>query len=66
MVAPLFLPAVFGPAESHVAVYGPIALVIVGGLCTSTVLTLVLLPAVYALLDDISAVTCQVWYILKH
>jgi len=35
-----------------VAIYGPIGLVVVGGLCTSTVLTLLLLPAMYDLLDD--------------
>lgn len=52
MVAPLFAPALFGPPERYVAIYGPIGLVVIGGLCTSTVLTLLLLPAVYTLLDD--------------
>jgi HAE1 family hydrophobic/amphiphilic exporter-1 len=52
MVAPLFAPALFGPPERYVAMYGPIGLVVMGGLCTSTVLTLLLLPAVYTLLDD--------------
>jgi HAE1 family hydrophobic/amphiphilic exporter-1 len=52
MVAPILLPSFFGPTEHYVAIYGPIGLVVVGGLCTSTVLTLLLLPAMYALLDD--------------
>jgi HAE1 family hydrophobic/amphiphilic exporter-1 len=52
MVAPLFAPGLFGPPERQVALYGPIGLVVIGGLCTSTVLTLLLLPAVYTLLDD--------------
>ena len=52
MVAPILFPAFFGPTDHYVAIYGPIGLVVVGGLCTSTVLTLLLLPAMYALLDD--------------
>lgn len=52
MVAPILFPEWFGPTERYVAVYGPIGLVIVGGLCTSTILTLLILPAMYALLDD--------------
>jgi HAE1 family hydrophobic/amphiphilic exporter-1 len=52
MVAPILFPAFFGPTEHYVAIYGPIGLVVVGGLCTSTVLTLLLLPAMYDLLDD--------------
>jgi hydrophobic/amphiphilic exporter-1 (mainly G- bacteria), HAE1 family len=52
MVAPILVPAFFGPTEYYVAIYGPIGLVVAGGLCTSTVLTLLLLPAMYALLDD--------------
>jgi len=52
MVAPIIFPAFFGPTEHYVAIYGPIGLVVAGGLCTSTVLTLLLLPAMYALLDD--------------
>lgn len=62
MVAPLFFPAFFGPAQRHIAIYGPIGLVVIGGLCTSTVLTLLLLPAVYALLDEASAIVRQLRY----
>jgi len=52
MVTPILFPSLFGPTERYVAIYGPIGLVVLGGLCTSTVLTLLLLPAMYALLDD--------------
>jgi HAE1 family hydrophobic/amphiphilic exporter-1 len=66
MVAPLFAPAVFGPAEAYVAFYGPIGLVVVGGLCMSTVLTLLLLPAVYALVDEGRVVARHVWHDLRR
>ena len=66
MVAPLFAPDFFGPAETFVAIYGPIGLVVIGGLCTSTVLTLVLLPAVYSLLDEGSVVMRHVLYQLQR
>ncbi|PON10336.1 hypothetical protein C2W62_50615 [Candidatus Entotheonella serta] len=59
MVAPLFFPDFFGPPERYVAIYGPIGLVVIGGLLTSTVLTLFLLPPVYALLDQGSAIVRQ-------
>ncbi len=59
MVAPLFFLDFFGPPERYVAIYGPIGLVVIGGLLTSTVLTLFLLPPVYALLDQGSAIVRQ-------
>ncbi|ETX04339.1 MAG: hypothetical protein ETSY2_29370 [Candidatus Entotheonella gemina] len=59
MVAPLFFPSFFGPPERYVAIYGPIGLVVIGGLLTSTLLTLFLLPPVYALLDQGSAIVRQ-------
>jgi HAE1 family hydrophobic/amphiphilic exporter-1 len=52
MVLPLLLPSVFGEPYRHVHVYAPIALVVMGGLCSSTILTLLILPAVYTLFDD--------------
>ncbi len=52
MVAPLLLPEVFGATNRYVKIYAPIGLAVMGGLCTSTVLTLLILPAVYALFDD--------------
>jgi hydrophobic/amphiphilic exporter-1 (mainly G- bacteria), HAE1 family len=62
MVLPLLLPSVFGEASRHVRLYAPIALVVMGGLCTSTVLTLLVLPAVYTLFDD----AMQAWRQLRE
>ncbi len=52
MVVPLLLPEVFGATNRYVKIYAPIGLVVMGGLGTSTVLTLLILPAAYALFDD--------------
>ncbi|MFQ5525126.1 MAG: efflux RND transporter permease subunit [Thermoanaerobaculia bacterium] len=52
MVAPFLLPGVFGAVEGRAASWAPIGLVIIGGLTTSTFLTLLILPTVYSLLDD--------------
>ncbi len=61
MGLPLLLPSVFGATYRHVRIYAPIAMVVMGGLCTSTVLTLLILPAVYALFDD----AMQAWRQLR-
>jgi len=52
MVAPFLLPQVFGPLEGRAAAWAPIGLVIVGGLTTSTFLTLLIIPTIYSLVDD--------------
>ncbi len=52
MVAPFLLPGIFGEVEGRAASWAPIGLVIIGGLTTSTFLTLLILPTVYSLLDD--------------
>jgi HAE1 family hydrophobic/amphiphilic exporter-1 len=52
MVAPIFLPQVFGPLEGRAGTWAPIGLVIMGGLTTSTFLTLVIIPTLYSLMDD--------------
>lgn len=52
MVAPFLLPGVFGAVEGRAASWAPIGLVIIGGLTTSTFLTLLILPTVYSILDD--------------
>ena len=51
---PLVLPMIYGTAEGFSRRWGPIGLVVVSGLATSTVLTLVLAPTLYSLLDDLS------------
>ena len=53
MVLPFFLPSVFGQPEGRAAFWAPVGLVILGGLTTSTFLTLLIIPTVYTLLDDV-------------
>ena len=55
MIAPFLLPQWFGSLEGRAANWAPIGLVIVGGLTTSTFLTLVIIPTVYSLVDDAGA-----------
>jgi HAE1 family hydrophobic/amphiphilic exporter-1 len=45
---------IYGTAEGNARRFGPIGLVVVCGLAVSTVLTLVLMPTVYSLMDDLS------------
>ena len=50
---PLVLPMVYGTAEGFARRWGPIGLVVVSGLASSTVLTLLLAPTLYSLVDDL-------------
>ena len=52
MVAPFLFPQWFGPVEGRAATWAPIGLVIIGGLTTSTFLTLIIIPTIYSLMDD--------------
>jgi len=54
MVAPYLFPSLFGPLEGRAASWAPIGLVIVGGLTTSTFLTLIIIPTIYSLIDDLT------------
>ena len=54
MVAPFLLPQWFGAVEGRAASWAPIGLVIIGGLTTSTFLTLMIIPTIYSLIDDLS------------
>ena len=54
MVAPFLFPQWFGPVEGRAATWAPIGLVIIGGLTTSTFLTLIIIPTIYSLIDDFS------------
>ena len=51
---PLVLPMLYGTAEGFSRQWGPIGLIVVSGLLSSTVLTLVLAPTLYSLLDDLA------------
>ena len=54
MVAPFFFPEIFGRPEGRAAYWAPVGLVLVGGLTTSTVLTLLVVPTFYTIIDDVS------------
>jgi HAE1 family hydrophobic/amphiphilic exporter-1 len=54
MVAPFLFPQWFGPVEGRAATWAPIGLVIIGGLTTSTFLTLMIIPTIYSLIDDLT------------
>jgi len=55
MVAPQIFPEYFGPVEDRGAnQWGPVSLALVGGLTTSGILTLLLLPTVYTILEDVT------------
>lgn len=54
MVAPFILPQVFGQPEGRAAYWAPVGLVILGGLTTSTFLTLLVTPTLYSIMDDLT------------
>ncbi|MEE8524370.1 MAG: efflux RND transporter permease subunit, partial [Thermoanaerobaculia bacterium] len=54
MIAPFLWPEVFGAVEGRAASWAPIGLVIIGGLTTSTFLTLMIIPTIYSLIDDLT------------
>ena len=51
---PIVLPMAYGTAEGFAKRWGPTGLVVVSGLASSTLLTLVLAPTLYSLLDDLA------------
>lgn len=55
MVAPILFPQWFGPLEGRAATWAPVGLVILGGLTTSTFLTLLVVPTLYSLVEDVGA-----------
>jgi len=54
LALPAMFPGVFGPQEGRSAMYTPVGLAVVGGLLTSTPLTLFLMPIVYVMFDDLT------------
>jgi HAE1 family hydrophobic/amphiphilic exporter-1 len=54
MVAGYFLPSIFGAPDGRAAFWAPVGLVILGGLTTSTFFTVMVIPTVYSLIDDLS------------
>jgi HAE1 family hydrophobic/amphiphilic exporter-1 len=60
MVAPFFLPQVFGAVDGRAAFWAPVGLVVLGGLTTSTLLTVMVIPVVYSLVDDLTRFTSRI------
>ncbi len=60
LVAPILWPDWFGPVEGRAGIWAPIGLVIMGGLTTSTFLTLLIIPTFYSLIDDLSRFALRV------
>ena len=54
MVAPLFFPGLMGNMEGRAGNWAPVGLVILSGLTTSTFLTLVIIPTIYTIVDDVT------------
>jgi HAE1 family hydrophobic/amphiphilic exporter-1 len=47
------LPMALGLSQAGVFIAGPLAIVVIGGLATSTILTLLLVPTLYVTVDDL-------------
>jgi len=54
MVAPVIIPGWLGRPEGWASNWAPVGLVILGGLTTSTFLTLLVIPTIYSLVDDVA------------
>ncbi len=52
MVAPLIFPGWLGTPEGNAANWAPVGLVIMAGLAASTLLTLIIIPTIYSIMDD--------------
>jgi HAE1 family hydrophobic/amphiphilic exporter-1 len=55
------VPLAVGSSGVGGAYYYPLARTVIGGLTTSTVLTLVILPYIYTLVDDVAVWSKRVW-----
>ncbi len=60
MVAPLLVPQLVGSPEGRSAFWMPVGLVIIGGLISSTFLTVTVIPIVYSLMDDLKRFATRV------
>ncbi|GAB4245201.1 MAG: efflux RND transporter permease subunit [Acidobacteriota bacterium] len=60
LALPYLLPQYFQAASGRSAMWAPVSLAVLGGLTTSTLLTLLILPAVYTYMDDLSRVVTWV------
>ncbi len=53
MILPLLIPVLYGPFEGREKIWAPVGLVVISGLITSTILTLIIMPTIYSLIDDL-------------
>ena len=65
-LTPLVIPMIYGNVEGNARRWGPIGLVIISGLSISTILTLVILPTIYSLMDDMSGYAKRVVAVAKR
>ena len=66
MVAGYFLPSIFGAPDGRAAFWAPVGLVILGGLTTSTLLTVMVIPTVYSLIDDLTVFVRRIASYVLH
>lgn len=52
LTLPFLLPDLFGAAQGRARMWAPVSLAVLGGLTTSTFLTLIILPTVYSYVED--------------
>ncbi len=57
---PFIFPEIFGAAEGRARMWAPVSLAVLGGLTTSTFLTLIILPNVYSYMEDLSEGTLKI------
>jgi HAE1 family hydrophobic/amphiphilic exporter-1 len=55
------MPLAFGRDHVGDVLYFPLARTVIGGLAAATVLTLILVPCLYSLLEDGSRLFARVW-----
>jgi HAE1 family hydrophobic/amphiphilic exporter-1 len=60
MVAGYILPSVFGAPDGRAAFWAPVGLVILGGMTTSTFFTVMVIPTIYSLIDDLTVFTSRI------
>ncbi|HUG44100.1 MAG TPA: efflux RND transporter permease subunit [Acidobacteriota bacterium] len=53
---PFIFPGWFGSVEGAAGMWAPVSLAVLGGLTTSTFLTLIILPSFYSYMDDLSSI----------
>lgn len=63
MVLPMIMPQFFGQLEGRERMWAPVGLVVISGMTTSTLLTLVILPTFYSIIDDIAQYCKKVIYL---